>query len=155
VRKIILITLLSAGLSSGGASAQTTHTWLYAINADGGIAWNNTDLAWNEADKSFRGTLITYVKTANPMGDKAVNYVLEDFHLKCTGPEYFYENVIYYGPDKKMVSSMFATKKVPIDAASPYGILSAVLCQGANFKDAKLMRNVSDAAEVMSRLAES
>lgn len=148
----ILLPSLAVGLLSSAASAQTKHTWLYATNVDGGIAWNNSDLVWNEADKSFKGTFITYTKAAVAMGDKSVNFVLEDFHLKCTGPEYYYENVIFYGADKKMISTMFTTKKVPIEAGSPYQILAAVLCSGANFPDARLLRDVGDAAEVMSRL---
>jgi hypothetical protein len=150
--KILLWTLAIALLPSA-ASAQTRHMWLYATNAEGGIAWNNSDLVWNEADKSFKGTFITYTKAPVAMGDKSVSFVLEDFHLKCTGPEYYYENVIFYGADKKMVSTMFATKKVPIEAGSPYQILAEVLCKGANFPDARLLRDVGDAAEVMNRLA--
>jgi hypothetical protein len=148
----ILLSALAIGLLSSVALAQTRHTWLYATNADGGIAWNNTDLVWNETDKSFKGTFITYTKSAVAMGDKSVSFVLEDFHLKCTGPEYYYENVIFYGADRKMISTMFATKKVPIEAGSPYQILAEVLCKGANFPDARLLRDVGDAAEVMNRL---
>jgi len=154
VRDNCLTILTTISLAASATPASANHSWIYATNTEGGIAWNNSDLAWNEADKSFKGTFITYVKTAIPMNGKNVHYVLEDFHLKCTGPEYFYENVIYYGADKKMLSSMFATKKVPIDKGSPYYILSAVLCQGVNFTDGKLLRNVSDASEVMTRLAE-
>jgi hypothetical protein len=154
VRNIIIAVILSISSISTSASAQTRHTWIYATNSQGGIAWNNSDLDWDETDKSFRGTFVTYVKTAIPMGDKQVSFVLEDFHLKCTGPEYFYETVVYFGADKKALSSMFATKKVHIEKGSPYHILSVVLCEGVNFTDGKLLRNVSDAAEVMARLAE-
>jgi hypothetical protein len=155
VRNITIAAILSIGSISTTASAQASHTWIYATNSEGGIAWNNSDLDWDETDKSFRGTFVTYVKTAIPMGDAKVSFVLEDFHLKCTGPEYFYENVIYFGADKKMISSMFNTKKVPIEADSPYYILSEVLCKGVNFTDGKLLRNVLDTAEVMTRLAEA
>ena len=153
MRYILINILASIGLLTSTASAQSSHTWIYATNAQGGIAWDQSDLAWNEADKSFKGTLITYTKAAVPLGDKAVSYVLEDFHLKCSDPEYYYENVVYYGADKKMVSTMFATKKVPIASGTPYYILSEVLCKGVNFRDGRLLRNISTTTEVMDRLA--
>lgn len=153
MRYILINILAFIGLFASAASAQSGHTWMYATNAQGGIAWDQSDLAWNEADKSFKGTLITYTKAAVLLGDKAVSYVLEDFHLKCSDPEYYYENVVYYGADKKMVSTMFATKKVPIASGTPYYILSEVLCKGVNFRDGRLLRNISTTTEVMDRLA--
>jgi hypothetical protein len=153
VHKIFLTVLAFAGPLVSAASAQANHTWLYATNAHGGIAWDQTDLVWSEVDKSFRGSFITYTKSPVLAGDKAVHFVLEDFHLKCTGPEYFYENVVLYGADKKMVSTMFATKQVPIAVGSPYYILSEVLCKGTHFPDGRLLRNVNSTVEVMTSLA--
>jgi hypothetical protein len=148
-----LLLALSALLSTGAVShAQSEKTWLYIAANSGGVAWNLTDLKFDQAQDMYQGTMMYYSPTATPINGHNVHWVLEDFDMGCAQVSYVSVSSILYNQDMVAVETLFEPTPAVMDETSVYRLLHHVLCNGGTVTDFPILE-AGSAKEAMQSMA--
>ena len=148
-----LLLALSALLSTGAVShAQGEKTWLYIAANSGGVAWNLTDLKFDQAQDMYQGTMIYYSPTATPINGNNIHWVLEDFDMRCTQTSYVSVSSVMYNQNMVAVETVFESTPAIMDETSVYSLLHHVLCKGGTITDVPILE-AGSATEAMQAMA--
>jgi len=145
-----LQTLLASALLSLPFPALAAETWLYAATPAWSLGWNLSGLSWKFEKVS--GTLLIYSPDPTPLQGKKVHWVLQDFTMDCKARTFQPETTIFYGPDRKLIDSVFGGDVKPLEKGTPDYVLSYILCDGGTLSDATV-KEATSAEQAMIAMA--